>query len=382
MSWMDSWSRPRKDQATPAPFYITQASTVKYCRTCGRTIGTRRANTGKKSSATEVKYCSDKCKRQKPSTAPESVEQKVEFALGELLAGRGVLSPLVSVSSGAAPPPLPAGLERQDVDPSGDGEGSALQDVEHDPVTDALAATTTKVKARHQPKKGDPRIILQLSEVEAVVFGHRRDPEKVYGRKRNRARRGAPEPAEWRSVDMEDGFQQSPDGRRAIGAHEIYDDYDDNDSDYGSSDDGYSRVGGVGGVSLRLRPPERDVRNGSGRAENGVGGIKGGDEGGQGAETSEMEKKRLEGQKRADEWEMVKQAARRAVVFGLPVGLDEPRPHGKQQKKKRGKDDRADALESERRRSVTLRKCEALMNGSVVEPSFAKGDWSIRWREE
>jgi hypothetical protein len=25
--------------------------------------------------------------------------------------------------------------------------------------------------------------------------------------------------------------------------------------------------------------------------------------------------------------------------------------------------------------------CEAVMNGSVVEPSFAKGDWAVRWRE-
>lgn len=27
------------------------------------------------------------------------------------------------------------------------------------------------------------------------------------------------------------------------------------------------------------------------------------------------------------------------------------------------------------------RKCEAVMNGKAVEPSFAKGSWSIRWRE-
>jgi hypothetical protein len=28
------------------------------------------------------------------------------------------------------------------------------------------------------------------------------------------------------------------------------------------------------------------------------------------------------------------------------------------------------------------RKCEAVMSGQVVEPSFAKGDWSVRWRDE
>jgi hypothetical protein len=34
-----------------------------------------------------------------------------------------------------------------------------------------------------------------------------------------------------------------------------------------------------------------------------------------------------------------------------------------------------------RSESEARRKCEALMNGSVVEPSFAKGNWAIRWRE-
>lgn len=49
---------------------------------------------------------------------------------------------------------------------------------------------------------------------------------------------------------------------------------------------------------------------------------------------------------------MIRCAARRAVVFGLVLGEDGER-----------------------------RKCEAVMNGKVVEPSFAKGPFSIRWRE-
>jgi hypothetical protein len=28
------------------------------------------------------------------------------------------------------------------------------------------------------------------------------------------------------------------------------------------------------------------------------------------------------------------------------------------------------------------RKCEAVMKGVVVEASFAKGEWGIRWREK
>ena len=27
------------------------------------------------------------------------------------------------------------------------------------------------------------------------------------------------------------------------------------------------------------------------------------------------------------------------------------------------------------------KKCEAVMNGQVVEASYAKGEWGIRWRE-
>lgn len=85
------------------------------------------------------------------------------------------------------------------------------------------------------------------------------------------------------------------------------------------------------------------------------------------------EEKRQEGQKRAEEREMVRRAARRAVVFGFP--LDEKEEVRKDGKTKPAADQRASSDEAPRR------KCEALMNGHVVEPSFAKGNWSIRWRE-
>ena len=75
--------------------------------------------------------------------------------------------------------------------------------------------------------------------------------------------------------------------------------------------------------------------------------------------------KQQEGQKRAEEREMVRRAARRAVVFGFPVekAYDGPAAHPKSEN------------------SEEKRKCEALMSGQVVEPSFAKGDWAIRWRD-
>lgn len=74
-------------------------------------------------------------------------------------------------------------------------------------------------------------------------------------------------------------------------------------------------------------------------------------------ENEEMLRKRMEGQQKAHERELVRCAARRGVAFGFIV--------------------KAILGEPEERR-----KCEAVMQGKVVEPSFAKGEWSIRWREE
>ena len=73
--------------------------------------------------------------------------------------------------------------------------------------------------------------------------------------------------------------------------------------------------------------------------------------------------KREAGQKKADEREAVRRAARRAVVFGFPVEAEMPK-------------------DSQQGAEVAKRKCEAVMNGQVVEPSYAKGNWSIRWREQ
>lgn len=112
----------------------------------------------------------------------------------------------------------------------------------------------------------------------------------------------------------------------------------------------------VGGVSLKentykafagkQRPPQEKAEvNGS------IGGEKGLAE--KIEETPEMLARRREGQRRAEEAEMVKAAARRGVVFGFQVS-----------------------------ESGEKRKCEAVMLGKVVEPSFAKGDWSVRWRED
>lgn len=64
------------------------------------------------------------------------------------------------------------------------------------------------------------------------------------------------------------------------------------------------------------------------------------------------------GRQKAHERELVRCAARRGVAFGFITGTP---------------------AEGEPR--LARRKCEAVVQGKVVEPSFAKGDWSIRWRK-
>lgn len=208
------------------------------------------------------------------------------------------------------------------------------------------------VKSKHKKVKGDPRIVVSCSEVEALVFGVRDDPEKTFGRKKNRARRGVPDGDVWKSVDME-GSDTDPGSVSTI-AEEA--------SDHGSlAAESDAEETPAGGISLRVRPPQSQSEvNGS------IGGEKGWSE--RVEETPEMLQKRREGQRKAEEKEMVRQAARRAVVFGLEVRSADERTA-----RKGGEQDAVT--------SVERRMCEAVMNGAVVEPSFAKGDWAIRWRE-
>lgn len=66
------------------------------------------------------------------------------------------------------------------------------------------------------------------------------------------------------------------------------------------------------------------------------------------------------GRRRAEEREKVRQAARRGVVFGFVVG------------EARGGEDGGEGRE--------CRRVEAVQGGRVVEASFAKGEWGVRWR--
>ncbi|KAH7121006.1 hypothetical protein B0J11DRAFT_438899 [Dendryphion nanum] len=303
MSWMDSWSRPSKSQATPAPYYLIPGSEdTPYCKYCGRVISQRKSRATKET-ATPVKYCSSRCRSHRINDLDKTIEQVFVAFLNE-----------------TTPPSTPANPE---------------------PVATETVTPANQQKYK-QPKrtKGDLRLLIPCDKVEEYIFGSRHDPEKTHGRKKNKARRGAQDDEEWKSVDMMD-----------------------TDASFTASDGSITEVDGDVLARLSIRSgtrirPSQDVSEVNGS----VGGEKGRAE--KIEEDEEMLAKRREGERRAEERERVRCAARRGVVFGFGVGMGG------------GKGTKVDG------QVEVVRKCEAVMLGKVVEPSFAKGDWGVRWREE
>lgn len=211
-------------------------------------------------------------------------------------------------------------------------EGKPSGDTQHVEVAitaDESRSTKQDTKKSKKKPKGDARILVSCTEVEKLVFGDRYDPDKTAGRKRDRAKRGVANSGDWQSVDMADGDPGLAD------VNEIVD------------GDLLARMSIRSGTRIR---PAQDVSEVNG----GVGGEKGWAE--RTEENEEMLKKRLEGQRKAHERELVRCAARRGVAFGFLLKTEDS--------------------------DGNRRKCEAVMQGKVVESSFAKGDWSIRWRED
>ncbi|KAI1393948.1 uncharacterized protein F4822DRAFT_386502 [Hypoxylon trugodes] len=285
---MDSWSRPGKSQATPVPYYLLPGGELTpYCRSCGRVISSRRAHDSSNTSnggSSAPNYCSQRCR----NTKPRKLDREIEATFVRMLLA-----------------------EEQE---GNNGSGSY------------------KMRKSAKAKKGDPRIIVSCDEVQNIIFGDRADPEKTFGRRKNRASRILPAAEEDGSTPTQNEFIHDGDEDSAIALSL-------SDSDTSSIDgDVQARMAVRSGT--RIRPSQTTfLVNGS------VGGEKGRAERSQ--ESEENARKRIEGQRRAKQREMVRSAARRLVVFGF----------------------------------AGERKCEAVMQGKVVEPSFAKGDWGIRWRE-
>ncbi|PNP43477.1 hypothetical protein TGAM01_v210437 [Trichoderma gamsii] len=288
MSWMDSWSRPSKSQATPAPFYLLLGGEdTPYCHSCGRVISTRRTTATAKNN-TPVKYCSSRCRTQKPG----KLDRELEKAFVKLL---------------------------------GAEESSS---------TDAKKPTKGGASGKHKKgknSKGDNRILVLCSAAEELVFGPNRTSMEVTDEE-DHSDNETPQTSESTQGPME-----------PLSSEEDMDLAGNLKDENHIDGDVLARLSVRSGT--RIRPPQSVSEvNGS------VGGEKGRAERIQ--ETDAMLEKRKQGQRRAKEREMTKCAARRGVVFGFAISEDGEK-----------------------------RFCEAVMSGKVVEPSFAKGDWAIRWRE-
>ncbi|KAI1323508.1 hypothetical protein F5Y16DRAFT_403417 [Xylariaceae sp. FL0255] len=358
MSWMDSWSRPKKNGATPPPFYsIPGLENTPYCYSCGRVISSRKSD-ATRASSTPAKYCSERCKNHKPGKTDRRIE-----------------STFVAILNGADP--------------------AALLDTH--PVNAELPVQSTICgKTQFKKKKGDNRITVMCADVETIIFGSRYDPEKTHGRKRNKPKRTL-----------------GRDNTADVGACKITEELsDDNDISTANSEDesitsdkneSYSAQGGASVCpttnSTRTADSVRADHQGFGAGKMrpaqveaevnfSIGGERGWAE--KLEETPEMLARRREGQKKADEREMVRCAARRLCVFGYLVG--EIGDEGKQENDSRGKTKgkrsgrvNTDMNGTEEKKpgvQEKRKKCEALMNSMVVEPSLAKGEWGIRWRDD
>ncbi|KAJ4308524.1 hypothetical protein N0V94_009322, partial [Neodidymelliopsis sp. IMI 364377] len=219
---MDSWSRPSKSQATPPPLYLTIGDSVPYCHSCGRVIGDRKKTSG----ATEVKYCSQRCRHQKPGP----IDRKIEAAFAKLL-------------NGATPESLKEeqgnGEETKDAAPPKEKDDFSDPDTKFGKKSKQHKKKPSKTKNSH---KGDHRIIIDCTFVEELVFNREKDPEKVYGRRKNRRARFVVEkPEDWKSVDMVD--KPTPVTADATADSSAEDTYSDSEAEEHDHDDG-------GGVTL------------------------------------------------------------------------------------------------------------------------------------
>lgn len=317
MSWMDSWSRPSKSQATPAPYYLLPGGeSTPYCQSCGRVIGSRR--TAGADHTTPIKYCSARCRSHKPG----KLDREIESAFVRFLTG--------------------------DIDINAETSGVGFPKDSKEPLPDGQ---TKKPSKGHTKKlKGDQRILVSCSLVENFIFGCQDEITEDKG----------PSPDKNEADDTLD-----------FAGHVTSTSQEPESSNMRSmtrDDESYIDGEILAQMSIRsgtrTRPPQSISEvNGS------VGGERGRAE--RIEETDEMLGKRRQGQKRAKEREMVRCAARRGVVFGFSVD-----PEADTSVTKQTKDQNQDGSTA----TGEKRKCEAVMNGKVVEPSFAKGDWYVRWR--
>ncbi|KAJ4400153.1 hypothetical protein N0V85_005839 [Neurospora sp. IMI 360204] len=379
MAWASSFSRPTKSDAIPPPYYLLSQfqndPEEPYCKGCGKLIDPKRTFgiTGAPvSTAASQKQAAGKSKGSKRGGKDQNKEEDE----AEAKAGQHQQKELAKFCTSRCRSESHH-KKREVKEQEKQMEETYIKLLNGEKVegmkqlTDGQAYGKKKGKdGGAKPKKGEGRVVT-LEEVEAIVFGRENDPEKVYGRKKNRKSRAltslgpndedtADEEAQ--STSTEAARPQSRDS--AIGGINVdtlpLDGKALNDEiaplpkgkshPYTSGGHEVARLAIRSGT--RIRPPQEVSEvNGS------VGGEKGRAE--RKAETEEMKEeirqKKLEGDRKAQQKDMIKSVARRAVVFGFDASTS---PDGKR------------------------KLCECVMpGGKVVEPHFAKGNWGIRWRE-
>ncbi|MCJ1338338.1 hypothetical protein MMC09_003625 [Bachmanniomyces sp. S44760] len=83
------------------------------------------------------------------------------------------------------------------------------------------------------------------------------------------------------------------------------------------------------------------------------------------------------GQRLAHQRELVRQAARRGIAFGFIISHHHRREEGNGDEGKGKKSRENEQAQGHKQR----KKVEAVQKGKVVESSFAKGEWGVRWRD-
>ncbi|KAK7986928.1 hypothetical protein PG988_001916 [Apiospora saccharicola] len=372
MSWMDSWSRPAKSQATPAPYYLLPGGeATPYCHACGRVIGQRKqvqsqlnqhdktngTEAAEKGTGTGVKYCSARCRGRKVG----KLDREIEGVFVRFLLGKETMGKDKDDGDEATGGPTEAGEEG--------GGDTATKDFgwsEDKPKKSTKGAKHHQQKGNNKKIKGDARILVSCSMVEDEMFAHHREQGGEEDAEEERP--GTSSSQEHEDDDDNDHpHQQSekqPETEDELVPYNDPDLYSDalhppshQNEDEEIDGDVLARLSIRSGTRIRPAQSVSQV-NGS------VGGEKGRAE--RTEETEASLQKRIAGQRRAREREMVRCAARRG--WRLASGK-----HGHDGGEGGDKGD-----DTKNRRKF----CEAVMSGKVVEPSFAKGNWSIRWREE
>ena len=194
--------------------------------------------------------------------------------------------------------------------------------------------------------RGDKRRIVLCQEVESMIFGkgiHKPSPDE-------NANGGGQKKKKKKKKKKKRGLSESLPSDEPVA-------FDESDlDDYALEDE-------VGGVPIHLDYPRKKEK---GLSHSQVENIN--------PQLAEANlQRRRAGQEKADQRELVRQAGRRGVVFGfwhLTTALAQ---------RKQGTEAVIEGAGEEE--EEVKRKVEIVQRGKVVEGSFAKGEWGVRWVE-